>query len=102
MPERGEQLREVYPAFQVLRSRQLPDGSRIVTVILNRSYSDRSELEGRPVWIEGQLCHCERVYESENLELGKGARLALKVGKCPEDSMAPFHGAPSRARKPRC
>lgn len=96
MPERGEKLREVYPAFQVLRSRSLPDGSRIVTVILNRKYKHRSELEGRPVWIEGQLCHCEIVYDPENLELGKGARLALKVGKCPEDSMAPFHAASSR------
>ena len=88
-------MREVYPAFQVLRSRQLPDGSRIVTVILDRNYAHRSELEDRPVWIDGQLCHCEMVYDSENLELSKGTRLALKLGKCPEDSLAPFDAARS-------
>jgi hypothetical protein len=89
-------VRDVHPALQVLRSRSLPDGSRVITVILNRTYEHRSELEGRPVWIEGQLCHCETVYDPENLELTKGARVALKVAKCPEDSMAPYHPSDSR------
>jgi hypothetical protein len=89
-----EGVHEIYPAFQASRSRQQPDGSRIITVVLDRNYRDLRNLEGRRIWIDGELCRCEQVCEDDAISHRKGERIKLKVSNCPEDSMAPFE--PSR------
>ena len=83
-------MQKTYPAFRALRSRQQTDGSRIITVVLDRDYRSLDELEGHKLWIDGELCHCKQICEMATAPRKKGERVMLKVGDCPEDDMAPF------------
>lgn len=83
-------MHEIYPAFHASRSRQDPDGSRIITVVLDRDYRDVRILEGSRIWIDGELCRCERICEADATPRRKGERIKLKVSNCPEDAVTPF------------
>ena len=65
-------------------------------MVLDRDYRNLRKLEGRRIWIEGQLCRCEQICEEKVIPHRKGERIKLKVSNCPEDTLAPFDRARGR------